>query len=158
MANGPTPRSLILQNGPQPGRRTYPYVQPERYGKMPKPFYYSKLRQPGGQTYRQWSHDAYHIKWKGWLADPGPLPDDALRKKCFALCKRPRCRRARRCKFFMPLALRENRQRLFKDVPIFKTAGAFKAVLTDVEWLWPCRKSPLRRKRGEPRVKPQLPF
>lgn len=82
---------------------------------MVRPYHFSTVEWPSGRDPKDWVRDVKRMKAKGWLADPGPEPQDKRRAECFARCKRPRCRRAKRCKFIMPLALRENRHTIWQN-------------------------------------------
>lgn len=74
---------------------------------------------PGGKSVAEWVEGVRWFERNGWLRDPAtitPHPsvnpdvhrrDENTRRLCHGLCWRPRCRRARRCRFLMPLALRE---------------------------------------------------
>lgn len=74
---------------------------------------------PGGKSVADWVEGVRWFERNGWLKDPRntvipPGIDPAVLRQnetthrmCYCLCWRPRCRRARRCRHLMPLALRE---------------------------------------------------
>jgi hypothetical protein len=122
---------------------------------MVRPYYWPTIAKPAGASTGEWMAGCLALKWTRWLSDPGPKPGDKLREYCLSVCTRPRCKRAKRCKFAMPLALRERRHLLFKNVkalpkefhPLFLAAHMN---------MTKHPKSPFARKRGQPRTKRKL--
>lgn len=113
------------------------------------------IRSPKGDSHLgTWLLDCYDMKKKRWLCDPGPKLGDKLREKCLSVCNRPRCKRAKRCKYAMPLALRERRHLLFKDVKVM--THELRPIFLNARIDLPVHpKSPFARKRGQPRAKPK---
>ena len=74
---------------------------------------------PGGHSVAEWVEGVRWFEKNGWLKDPrdhafAPGTDPATVRSyeislqlCYALCWRPRCRRAKRCRHKIPLAVRE---------------------------------------------------
>ena len=94
---------------------------------MTKSLAYTPLSDPAGSTPAQWAKDIKVMKAKGWLQDPldiiaaVAMPQEEAEvllhkgSVCFSVCWRPKCKRAGRCCFMMPLAIRENRHRMWPD-------------------------------------------
>ncbi len=71
---------------------------------------------PGGHSVAEWVDGVRWLERNGYLRDPEGLPHAGLQSQgaregsaalCLSLCWRDRCKRARRCRHLMPLAVRE---------------------------------------------------
>jgi hypothetical protein len=128
---------------------------------MTKSLAYTTVPDPAGGTPEQWAKEIRILKQKGWLQDPldvlagarmDPENAEALLHKgrvCLRVCWRPKCKRAKRCCFMMPLAIRENRHRMWTQGPAADGSDADEPVLIPASKIRRLPIFPFRGKAGK---------